>query len=186
MQFRLGSGQGFAVGASAPRKRLKSPLRTGLLVIFAVTAMVVACGAPAGPSIEVEEVWARPAMAMMEGAGSSEGEVGMGQPMAGTGAVFMVIRNSGSEADRLVGGQTEVAGVVEIHETVMEGEVMKMQMLANGLEVPAKGEVLLKPGGYHVMLIGMQRDLAVGDTFTLELQFEKSGSLRVEPEVREP
>jgi copper(I)-binding protein len=59
-------------------------------------------------------------------------------------------------------------------------------MLANGLEVPAQDEVLLKPGGYHVMLIGIQRDLAVGDAFTLDLQFEKSGSLRVEPEVREP
>jgi len=106
--------------------------------------------------------------------------------MAGTGAVFMLLKNTGSEADRLIGGQTEVADVVEIHETVMEGEVMRMQMLANGLQVPAKGEVLLKPGGYHVMLIGMQRDLVVGDTFTLELQFETRGSLIVEPEVREP
>jgi copper(I)-binding protein len=154
--------------------------------MLGVMGVAVACGAPAGPSLEVEDVWARPAMAMMEGAGSSEGGAAMGQPMAGTGAVFMTIRNTGSEADRLLGGQTEVAAVVEIHETVMENDVMKMQMLANGLEVPAKGEVLLKPGGYHVMLIGMQRDLAVGDTFTLELQFEKSGSLRVEPEVREP
>jgi copper(I)-binding protein len=59
-------------------------------------------------------------------------------------------------------------------------------MLANGLEVPAKGEVLLKPGGYHVMLIGMTRDLQVGDTFSLDLQFEKSGTITVEPEVREP
>ena len=194
MQIRLGSGQGFAVGVSASRKRLKSllrtrrsPLRTGhWVVILVVMVMAVACGAPAGPSIEVEEVWARPAMAMVEGAGTSEGGTGMGQPMAGTGAVFMELVNTGRQADRLVGGRTDVAEVVEIHETVMEGEVMKMQMLANGLEVPAQGEVLLKPGGYHVMLIGMQRDLAVGDTFTLDLQFEKSGSLRVEPEVREP
>ena len=112
--------------------------------------------------------------------------MGQGMGMAGTGAVFMVLKNKGGEADRLVGGQTDVAKVVEIHETVMEGEVMKMQMLANGLEVPAKGEVLLKPGGYHVMLIGMTRDLKVGDTFSLDLQFEKSGTITVEPEVREP
>ena len=63
---------------------------------------------------------------------------------------------------------------------------MKMQMLAGGLEVPAKGEVLLKPGSYHVMMIGMRRDLKVGDTFTLELQFEKSEPITVNPEVREP
>jgi copper(I)-binding protein len=67
----------------------------------------------------------------------------------------------------------------------MEGDVMKMQMLSDGLEIPAKGEVLLKPGSYHVMLIGMKRDLNVGDTFSLELQFEKSGTMTVEVTVRE-
>ena len=75
--------------------------------------------------------------------------------MAGTGAVFMLLVNEGGEADRLVGGKTDVAKVVEIHETVMEGDVMKMQMLPDGLEVPARGEVLLKPGSYHVMLIDL-------------------------------
>jgi copper(I)-binding protein len=119
------------------------------------------------------------------GTGMGEGQES-GQPMAGTGAVFMRLVNQGGEADRLIGGTTDVAQTVEIHETVMEGEVMKMQMLAEGLEVPAGGEVLLKPGSYHVMLIGMKRDLNVGDTFTLDLQFEKSGPLSVSPEVREP
>jgi copper(I)-binding protein len=151
------------------------------LVLLAVLS--VACGTPSGPSIRVEEVWARPAMAMKE-SGQAEDTGGMG--MAGTGAVFMRLVNEGGEVDRLVGGQTEVAKVVEIHETVMEGDVMKMQMLANGLEVPARGEVPLKPGGYHVMLIGMQQDLNVGDRFNLDLQFEKSGTITVEAEVREP
>jgi len=129
-------------------------------------------------------------MAMM-GSGDAP-STGMGeeqessQPMAGTGGVFMRLVNKGNEADRLVGGTTDVAQAVEIHETVVENDVMKMQMLAGGLEVPAKGEVLLKPGSYHVMLIGMQRDLKVGDTFKLELQFEKSGPITVNPEVREP
>jgi hypothetical protein len=68
----------------------------------------------------------------------------------------------------------------------MEGDVMKMRMLPEGLAVPAKGEVLLKPGGYHVMLIGIKRDLVVGDTFALDLEFEKSGTVTVQPEVREP
>ena len=106
--------------------------------------------------------------------------------LAGTGAVFMRLVNKGDEPDRLVSGQTDVAKVVEIHETIMEGDVMKMQMLPDGLEVPAKGEVLLQPGSYHIMLVGMQRDLQPGDKFTLQLQFAKSGTLTVEPEVREP
>jgi copper(I)-binding protein len=144
--------------------------------------LLVACGGPAGPNIELEDVWARPAMVMKESEGSSEGGMGM----AGTGAVFMLIKNTGGEADRLVGGQTDVSEVVEIHETVMDGDVMKMQMLPDGLQVPAKGEVLLKPGSYHVMLIGMKQGLKVGDTFSLELQFEKSGSRQVAVEVKEP
>ncbi len=160
----------------------------GLSLGFLI-ATLAACGAPSGPSIKVEDVWARPAIAVQsmvgEGSGQpSTGEVAMG--LAGTGGVFMRLVNQGSEADRLVGGQTEVAKAVEIHETVREGDVMRMQMLANGLELPPKGEVLLKPGSYHVMLIGLQQDLNVGDRFSLDLEFEKSGTITVEPEVREP
>ena len=61
-----------------------------------------------------------------------------------------------------------------------------MQMLQDGLVIPAKGEVILKPGSYHVMLIGVQHDLKVGDSFVVALLFEKSGSMSVEPEVRQP
>ncbi len=155
-------------------------VRLGLTILL-LAAALAACGAPAGPSIQAEEVWARPAMAAAEGGGMA----GEGMGMAGTGAVFMRLKNEGKEADRLIGGSTDVAKVVEIHETVMEGDVMKMQMLADGLEIPAGGEVLLQPGSYHVMLIGMERDLKAGDTFTLELQFEKSGTMALEVSVRE-
>jgi copper(I)-binding protein len=156
-------------------------VRVGL-VLLVLVGLLAACGGPSGPSIEPEDVWSRPAMADKGSTGSSEGGMGM----AGTGAVFVLLKNSGNEADRLVGGQTSVAQVVEIHETVMENEVMKMQMLSDGLEIPAKGEVLLKPGSYHIMLIGMTQDLKVGDTFTLDLEFEKSGTITVEPEVKMP
>jgi copper(I)-binding protein len=123
-------------------------------------------------------------MVIKDSGGTAGGAMGPGN--AGTGAVFMVLKNEGGEPDRLVGGKTDVARVVEIHETVMEGEVMKMRMLADGLTVPARGNVILQPGGYHVMLIDIQRELKVGDSFALELQFEKSGALTVEPDVRQP
>lgn len=155
-------------------------------VLLILSGGLAACGAPSGPSIEVQEVWARPAMTMKESSGSSGEGMGIGQPMPGTGAVFMWLKNAGGEPDRLTGGQTDVAVVIEIHETVMEGDVMKMRMLPDGLVVPAKGEVLLKPGGYHIMLVGIKRDLEVGDTFALDLEFEKSGTVTVQPEVREP
>jgi copper(I)-binding protein len=148
--------------------------------------MLLACGAPSGPSIKAEDVWARPAMAIKESSQLSEGGTEQGTGMAGTGAIFLRLVNGGKEPDRLIGGRTDVAKVVEIHETVVEGDVMKMKMLTEGLEIQAGGEVLLKPGGYHIMLIGLQRDLQVGDRFTAELQLEKSGTLIVEAEVREP
>jgi copper(I)-binding protein len=157
------------------------------LPVLVLVGLLAACGGPSEPSIQIEDVWSRPTMVMAESETTSEG--GMGQElmgMAGTGAVFMLIKNEGREADRVVGGQTDVAEVVEIHETVMEGDVMKMQMLPDGLEVPAGGEVLLKPGSYHVMLIGMKRDLKLGDTFSLDLEFEKSGTITVTPQVRQP
>jgi copper(I)-binding protein len=123
----------------------------------------------------------------MEEAGQGTAEAAsQGMGMTGTGAVFMRVINDGQGPDRLVGGETDVARVVEIHETVMEGDVTTMQMLANGLEIPAKSEVLLKPGSFHVMLIGMQRDLAVGDRFNITLQFEESGEMDLAVQVQEP
>jgi copper(I)-binding protein len=161
-----------------------------LLGLSFVAILLSGCGAPAGPSLRVEEPWARPAMVVSEPDQASSQGMGetaqQGQPMAGTGAVFMRLINEGREADRLIGGGTDVAQVVEIHETVMENDMMKMQMLAEGLEVPPRDEVVLKPGGYHIMLIGMQRELKVGDTFTIELQFEKSDPITLQPMVREP
>jgi copper(I)-binding protein len=98
----------------------------------------------------------------------------------------MKLVNEGREADRLTGAQTDVAEVAEIHETRIEGDVMKMQLLPNGLEIPAEGEVLLKPGGYHVMLIGIKQDLNIGDMITVVLEFEKSGRMTVEAPVKQP
>jgi len=147
----------------------------------AVLLMLVAgCGSGGDGGLAIEEVWARPAMA----GGEAMAETG-GMGGGGTGAVFMRISNDGGQADRLMGGGTDVAEAVEIHETVMDGEVMRMQMLPQGIEIPAGGEVMLKPGGFHVMLIGMQRDLSVGDTFEIELLFENAGSRVVTVEVRE-
>jgi periplasmic copper chaperone A len=160
---------------------MNQKLGRATIVVLLLVGTLAACGTPSGPSIRVEDIWARPAMAMPDSAQAS----GEGMGMGGTGAIFMRLVNKGKEPDRLIGGKTDVAQAVEIHETVMEGDVMKMQMLANGLEIPAGGQVLLAPGSYHVMLIGMQRDLNVGDKISVELQFEKSGTLTVEAEVRE-
>jgi copper(I)-binding protein len=66
----------------------------------------------------------------------------------------------------------------------MDEGVMQMEHIP-GLEVPAKREVLLEPGGYHVMLIGVNTSLALGDTLPITLRFEKSGEIQMEAQVRE-
>jgi copper(I)-binding protein len=129
--------------------------------------------------VRVEDVWSRPAVAL--GEMDSEGKMAT----AGTGAVFLALVNGGQEDDQLIGAQTDVAGTVEIHRTVMEGDMMRMQPVEH-VEIAAGSQVELKPGDYHIMLVGMRRDLAVGDRFSVTLLFENSAAQTVEAEVRQP
>jgi copper(I)-binding protein len=101
-------------------------------------------------------------------------------PNAPVSGGYMVIRNTGAEADRLISGTAGFAKRVEIHEMTMENDVMKMRELPDGLEIPAGGEVELRPGGYHVMFIGLDGQLKDGESRPVTLTFEKAGSIEVE------
>lgn len=144
---------------------------------------LTATPAVARPSIRVESVWARPSSVGMPAAGTPMGGMGGDAPV--TSAVYMVIVNEGQAADELVGASSDVAATVETHETTIVNDVMRMQPV-KGIPVPAAGKVELKPGGYHVMLIGVMRDLKPGDRFTVKLRFQRSGEVTVTPEVRQP
>jgi periplasmic copper chaperone A len=100
-----------------------------------------------------------------------------GQP---AGAGYMVIENTGSEADSLVSATSEASPDVEIHEMKMEGDVMKMRKLPAGLEIPAGGTVELKPGGFHLMFMDVKTPFKEGDTLKVELKFEKAGQVEIE------
>jgi copper(I)-binding protein len=97
-------------------------------------------------------------------------------------AGYMKITNTGAAADRLVGGSADV-GTFEVHEMAMENHVMKMRP-ANGLGIKPGETVELKPGGLHVMFVGLKKPLAVGDRITATLEFERAGKVQVEYEVR--
>lgn len=96
------------------------------------------------------------------------------------GAGYLVIRNTGATADRLVGGSSDAARDVQVHEMTMDGGVMKMRQLANGLEIPAGGSVELKPGGYHLMLLNLSKQLARGEALKITLTFARAGAVPVE------
>ena len=107
-------------------------------------------------------------------------------PNAPVSGGYMVIRNTGTEPDRLIGGATDFAGKVEVHEMAMEGDVMKMRQLTDGLEIPAGGEVTLKPGGYHVMFMQLKDQLQPDTKKKVTLRFEKAGEIEVEFLVATP
>ena len=94
------------------------------------------------------------------------------QPVAGA---FMMVKNMGNADDRLLGGESDIAGRVEIHEMAMVGDVMKMRKLDDGLEVPAGEEVELKPGGYHIMFFDLAGPLTEGEMFEVTLEFAEAG-----------
>lgn len=94
-------------------------------------------------------------------------------------AGFAIIHNKGKEADRLVGVSADFATMVEIHRTNIVDGVMSMDAADNGLEIPANGRVVLKPGGTHLMLMGLSDHPKVGEIRALTLHFEKAGDLTV-------
>jgi copper(I)-binding protein len=100
-------------------------------------------------------------------------------PGAKTGGGFMTITNAGTAPDRLIGATTKTAKVTEVHQMKMEGDVMKMGKVADGVEIPAGGSVELSPGGYHVMMMGLVQALHEGACLEVTLQFETAGELPV-------
>ena len=99
---------------------------------------------------------------------------------ANVGGGYLKITNTGATPDRLVGGVSAVSKRFEIHEMSMDNGVMKMRELAKGLEIKPGETVELKPGGYHVMFIGLNRPLVQGEKVKAVVQFEKAGKVDVE------
>ena len=99
---------------------------------------------------------------------------------ATVGAGYMTITNNGSAPDRLVGGAAEVSNRFEIHEMTMDNGVMRMRHIAKGLEITPGQSVELKPGGNHVMFLGLKKPLAQGEYVKATLVFEKAGKVDVD------
>jgi copper(I)-binding protein len=101
-------------------------------------------------------------------------------PNAPVGAGYLTITNKGAADDRLVSATSTVAGTTQIHEMKMEGDVMKMNELRDGVVIPAGGSVTLEPGGLHIMFMQLKQPFAEGSTIPVTLTFEKAGSVEVE------
>jgi len=132
-----------------------------LVAILALAAL------PAWAQVTVEQPWSR--------ATPPGSKIGVG---------FMRLKNAGAAPERVVGVSSPVAGRVEMHVTVREGDVMKMRQVQS-FEVPPGGTFELKPGGAHLMLVDLKQPLAKGERVPLTLELEKGGMLQVELRVAE-
>lgn len=99
---------------------------------------------------------------------------------APVGGGYLTITNMGSKPDRLVGGTASFAKSVQVHEMKMDNGVMKMRMLAGGLQIKPGQTVTLAPGGYHIMFMGMKEQLKPGEHVKATLDFAKAGKVDVD------
>lgn len=140
---------------------------TGLFALFAVSSPhAQQDGAYRFGPLTIEAPWAR----------ASAGA-------ARAGAAYLRIVNAGAEADRLVGVSSPAAESVELHTHMTTGGVMRMRRI-EAVSVPGNTAAELKPGGDHVMLMGLTGPLKQGGTFPLTLSFEKAGKITVPVAVR--
>lgn len=129
-------------------------------LILATAAFACASAVQAAPStVEVAHAWSRPAAANTTGAG------------------FMTLINRGKTPDALVRVESPLAVKVEIHRSSMAGGVMRMERQEK-VAVPAGGQVVFAPGGYHLMLLNLKSALKVGDTVPATLTFASGASVK--------
>ena len=102
---------------------------------------------------------------------------------ASVAAGYLKLANTGSTPDRLVGGTSEAAGRVEIHEMTMTEGVMHMRPLKDGLELKPGRTVELKSGSFHLMMVGLKQQLQQGQRIKGTLIFEKAGPVDIEYQV---
>lgn len=99
-------------------------------------------------------------------------------PKVPTGAGFLTITNTGKQDDKLVAASANVSKTVELHTHIKDGDIMRMRKVES-IAVPAGGAAELKPGGDHVMFIGLTAELKEGDKVDVTLTFEKGGEMKV-------
>ena len=132
----------------------------------AIALSLLLAAAPALAQVEVKDPWVRGTVATQTATGA-----------------FM--RLTASEDARLVDAKSPVAGVVEIHEMRMDGNVMRMRAV-KGLDLPAGRVVELKPGGYHVMLMELKQPLKEGESVPLSITVETKAGKRTTIDLNAP
>jgi len=144
-------------------------MRKITLLFIATAVLLSGCASPT--AIEAEDLWVKSSEMSTRG---------------GMTAVYGTLTNNSSQDVVLVGGATEIAGVVEVHEMSMINGEMKMQEIDGGLVIPAGKSIVLEPGGNHLMLMMLTDDLEAGEEITVTFDFDGAEDLTVDSIVAKP
>lgn len=136
-----------------------------LVFVFVLAAVLSACAAPG--DIEAHQPWARAAQ------------------MGGNSAVYLELHNHTADADELLGASADVAEAVEVHLSSINADGVMQMAKQDSVPLAPDAEVTFAPGGLHVMLIGLTRDLKAGDQFTLTLHFKTHADIVLTVTVQE-
>lgn len=133
-------------------------------MIVALLAATIPTAQAAEPTtVTVYEAWARAT-----------------PPGIRVGGGYVTVANTGKQADRLVGASSPLAEKAEIHISETIDGMARMRHLEEGVEIPAGKEVILAPGGIHLMFLGLKQTIVKDDVVPVTLQFEKAGAIEVQ------
>ncbi len=135
--------------------------------LILIVLLVSACGSSSG-NLTIQDAWARPA---------SKGD---------NGAAYFVVENGTAADDTLLSVSSTIATASEVHMSMADSNGVMSMRMQESIPIPARGQVEFKPGGLHVMFVNLTRDLKMGDTITLVLNFENTGSLTIDIPVKAP
>ena len=144
---------------------MRPSVRLLAAVVATVVAVVACSGAAAAPTIA--QAWARPA------------------PAGGNTAAYLTITGAAGQADALLTASSPAADMVQVHEVSTDASGMTGMHPIDRLDIPAGATVTLEPGGYHLMIMGVKSELAVGGTLELDLVFEHAGKVVVQAAIRQ-
>lgn len=138
--------------------------RHGLCAIAALLASIVpSVHAAESTSVTIRDAWARAT-----------------PPGIRVGGGYVTVVNGGKQPDRLIGASSPLSEKTEIHASETTGGMARMRWLEQGLEIPAGKEVVLAPGGVHLMFLGLKQPIVKDEVVPVTLRFERAGEISVQ------
>jgi len=137
-------------------------------ILFAFACILASCQAGQSGELKVTDAWSRPGLA------------------GGNGALYFVVDNSTKQDDALIKAESDAAESVELHLSSMDAAGNMSMTPQEKVDIPSGQKVEFKPGGLHVMLIQLKKDLEPGQTIHVTLTFEKAKQIELDVIVQEP